>query len=94
MWCASTNTCFDHYNYLVSFPWGECDRWEYGPAQCDAPCATLTSCGDCTDRIDCGWCAATETCEAGNFDASEEVRCGGLVFWGGEGGGDGLWVAM
>jgi V8-like Glu-specific endopeptidase len=48
-------------------------------------CSKITSCGDCTERLGCGWCASKKKCVRGNAlaptDAIAEILHCGVDEW-------------
>ncbi|KNC53955.1 uncharacterized protein AMSG_09601 [Thecamonas trahens ATCC 50062] len=66
MYCESTDDCFSSTDYLMAYPYAECPDWHFGLGDCPAPCSAHSTCGSCTDALDCGWCSSTATCVAGD----------------------------
>uniref|UniRef100_A0A6I8P4P7 Multiple EGF like domains 8 n=1 Tax=Ornithorhynchus anatinus TaxID=9258 RepID=A0A6I8P4P7_ORNAN len=68
-WCQSTSTCFLFAAYLARYPHGGCRGWDdsvHSERRCQT-CARFSSCRDCLQNFECGWC--------GNQDNPTLGRC-------------------
>lgn len=88
-WCARTNSCVPGGSTGSTDMSCMGADWDYLPRDCadfdggppaDVPpvmCGTSTTCGACTPRGGCGWCASTNSCVTGTSTGSTDGTCMG-----------------
>lgn len=75
-WCGSTGTCME--GGFTGPDSGSCADWDWSRAECADidVCGDASACGDCTDRLECGWCASSNTCMEGGPGGPDTGSCG------------------
>lgn len=65
---------------------GSCTDWKWLVSECTAPdpCVGASTCGGCTDILECGYCASTSSCVVGGPTGPSTGSCADWIYTGSE----------
>nr|CAB3263750.1 multiple epidermal growth factor-like domains protein 8 [Phallusia mammillata] len=74
VWCANSQSCYGFSHHIPSHAFGQCAVWYTKEDTC-VNCSAATTCSDCLEQFQCGWCSRVSNalegkCLPGDFLSS------------------------
>ncbi|NCQ59467.1 MAG: hypothetical protein GW913_02210 [Myxococcales bacterium] len=82
--CGDTSSC--QAGSSAGPDTGSCTDWKWLVSECTAPdpCVGASTCGGCTDILECGYCASTSSCVVGGPTGPSTGSCADWIYTGSE----------